>query len=178
MPKQSEARLFRERIFSPLLRESVLPICILLPATFSRKVIRKSLAHGKGASPFASAYLSIFYRVNDFALTFPAFAARFLFIKIRALFRPCFVSRLAKTHGYWLRRLSRTNENVQDTSFTVLAFAARVGIESRTLSPHLRKRLANMHTIDCGVFAQNHPKISRSREGCFSLCFGISFTAL
>ena len=178
MPKQSEARLFRERIFSPLLRESVLPICILLPAAFSRKIIRKSLAHGKGASPFASAYLSIFYSVNDVALTVITLPRVFNLLNCLYRFRPCFVSRLAKTHGYWLRRLSRTNENVQDPSFTVPTFAARVGIEFRALSPHLRKRLANMYTIACGVFAQNHPKISRSREGCISLCFGISFNIL
>ena len=40
--------------------------------------------------------------------------------------RPCFVSRLAKTHGYCLRRLSRTNKNVLAPSFTVPAFGARV----------------------------------------------------
>lgn len=42
-----------------------------------------------------------------------------------AHFRPCFVSLLDKTHGYCLRRLSRTNKNVLVPSFTVPVLGAR-----------------------------------------------------
>ena len=110
MPKQSEARLFRERIFSPLLRESVLPICILLPAAFSRKIIRKSLAHGKGASPFASAYLLLLYSVNDVALTVITLPRVFNLSKLRVSVPPMFKLSVEECARVWICGLPMLGE--------------------------------------------------------------------